>query len=86
MDQSPDRTPRRGGGGWRVSAPYFAGAPPGFKNDETQAGQGLGFGVEQANGFGLQVDDSTLRWGQYEARRRARRERPGSCLLAEIEQ
>ena len=31
---------------------FRAGAPPG-KNDEAQAGQGLGFGVLQTNGLGL---------------------------------
>ena len=63
---------------------FRSGAPPG-NNDETQAGQGLGFGVSQTNGLGLQRDDTTLTvWAAYAARRRLRRKRSGSRWPAEV--
>lgn len=64
---------------------FEPGAPPG-KNDETQAGEGLGFGVWQTNRLGLQRDHYTagLHRSRCEARRRECRMHSDSARHAEI--
>lgn len=62
---------------------FRAGAPPGRIAKRT-TGQGGAFGVLREIGLGAREKDSTVRWRQYEDRRRERRKRSGSAWPAEV--